>query len=75
MWSFLYIEPEGSNYVTNDVFDNLENDLSRFINEHVILIGEFNARVANVLDLAVNDSFNVFDKNLTKIVILPMKIF
>jgi exonuclease III len=57
----LYIEPESSKYARNDVFDNLEDDICNYMDKNVMLIGDFNARVGNVNDLHVGNSFNVND--------------
>jgi hypothetical protein len=54
----IYIEPENSNYARPEVFENLEEDLIDFIDHNIMLIGDFNSRIANLNDLYIDNSSN-----------------
>ena len=55
----IYVEPENSTYANPDIFDCIENTLSRFSDNHnFLLLGDFNARTATVNEFVNSDRYN-----------------
>lgn len=47
----VYTPPEGSKYVTNDTFYEIEQSIINLArSDHVALVGDFNARINNLCD-------------------------
>ena len=57
----IYIPPEGSKYVNNDVFEEIEEEYFLFSQncKYVSLIGDFNGRTGNLSDLFINDDDDI----------------
>lgn len=62
MCGAVYVEPEGSAYLKENVYEELENEISKYIDMPVLLLGDFNARTGKLSDIMLTDKYNVYDE-------------